>query len=223
MNKFILCFMALLLAFLTSHAQIMHDLQGKPYMEQAYTEVDGNPLLINNWVEGIIDFVNGKTVKVKVKYDLVKDVLLFQNKSDTTAMYFIEPVKGFTLNNAFINESNILPLVFNSGYPAIDAQTPASFYQIIAPGKMQLLRHYRKAIRTDQAFNSATVTKTFAYTDFYYLYADNKIIRIKPSQKSILAAMANKSTEIQAYLKNNTVDYKNDAALAKLFNYYNSL
>ena len=135
MNKFNLCFMALVLACLTTHAQIMHDLQGKPYMEQAYTEVDGNPLLINNWVEGAIDFVNGKTVKVKVKYDLVKDVLLFQNKSDTTAMYFIEPVKGFTLNNAFINESNILPLVFNSGYPAIDAQTPASFYQIIAPGK----------------------------------------------------------------------------------------
>jgi len=223
MNKFIVCLMVMVLGYLSTHAQIIHDLQGKPYMEKSYTEVDGTPYLIDSWTGATITFSNGKATNVKVKYDLVKDVLLFQHQGDSTAMYFIEPVKGFTLTNGFINESNILPLVFNSGYPAIDVQTPASFYQIIAPGKMQLLRHYRKAIRTDQAFNSATVTKTFAYTDFYYLYADNKIIRIKPSQKSILAAMANKSTEIQAYLKNNTVDYKNDAALAKLFNYYNSL
>ena len=192
-------------------------------MEQSYTEIDGNPFLINNWADGNIDFVNGKTGVVKVKYDLVKDVLLFQHKDDSTAMYFVDQVKGFTLTNSFINESSIIPLVFNSGYPAIDIQTTASFYQVITPGKVQLLRHYRKAIRTDQAFNSATVTKTFAFTDLYYLYADNKISRIKPSQKSILAAMANKSTEIQAYLKTTTVDYKNDAALAKLFNYYNSL
>jgi hypothetical protein len=223
MNKFITCFTAMVFACLAAHAQLMHDLQGKPYMEQSYTEIDGNPFLINNWADGNIDFVNGKTGVVKVKYDLVKDVLLFQHKGDSTAMYFVDQVKGFTLTNSFINESSIIPLVFNSGYPAIDIQTTASFYQVIAPGKVQLLRHYRKAIRTDQAFNSATVTKTFAFTDLYYLYADNKISRIKPSQKSILAAMANKSTEIQAYLKTTTVDYKNDAALAKLFNYYNSL
>ena len=223
MNKFVTCFMAMVFACLASHAQILHDLQGKPYMEQSYTEVDGDPFLINNWADGNIDFVNGKTGAVRVKYDLVKDVLLFQHKGDSTAMYFVDQVKGFTLTNSFIHESNILPLVFNSGYPVIDVQTTASFYQVIASGKMQLLRHYHKAIRTDQAFNSATVTKTFAFTDLYYLYANNKISRIKPSQKSILAAMADKSTEIQTYLKSNTVDYKNDAALAKLFNYYNSL
>ncbi|WP_419700721.1 hypothetical protein [Mucilaginibacter sp. NFX135] len=223
MNKFIACLIAMVSACLAAQAQYIHDLQGKPYMEQSYTEVEGNPFLISSWADGNIDFANGKKATIRVKYDLVKDVLLFQHKGDSTAMYFVDPVKGFTLTNSFINESNILPLVFNSGYPAIDVQTTTSFYQVVASGKMQLLRHYRKAIRTDQAFNSATVTKTFAFTDLYYLYADNKIVRIKPSQKSILAAMANKSTEIQAYLKTNTVDYKNDAALAKLFNYYNSL
>ncbi len=223
MNKFILCFMALLLAFFTSHAQIMHDLQGKPYMEQAYTEVDGNPLLINNWVEGAIDFVNGKTVKVKVKYDLVKDVLLFQNKSDTTAMYFVEPVKAFKLGSPVNEESDILLPAFNSGYPVIDSQTPASFYQVIACGKTQLLKHYRKVIRTDQAFNSATATKTFVQTDIYYLFANNQMSRIKPNQKSILTALSDKAEQLKGYMKSNTVDYKSDVSLAKLFSYYNSL
>jgi len=223
MNKFIIGFMAMVFGCLATHAQFIHDLQGKPYMEQSYTEVEGNPFFINGWADGNIDFVNEKKTTIRVKYDLVKDVLLFQHKGDSTAMYFVDPVKGFTLTNSFINESNMLPLVFSSGYPVIDAQTTASFYQVIAGGKIQLLRHYRKKIRVDQAFNSATATKTFDYTDIYYLYADNKIIRIKPSQKSILAAMGDKQVQIQNYMKSNAVNYKSDASLAKLFNYYNSL
>lgn len=223
MNKFIICFMAMVFGCLASHAQIIHDLQGKPYMEQSYTEVEGNPFLINGWAEGAIDFVNGKSVAIKVKYDLVKDLLLFQNKSDTTALYFIEPVKAFKFTSSAIEDSNILLPTFNSGYPAIDNQTSSSFYLVIAGGKTQLLKHYRKVIRADKPYGSATTSKTFVLTDIYYLFANNQISRIKPSQKSILAAMADKSTEIQAYLKNNAVDYKNDAALAKLFSYYNSL
>ncbi|MBB6108280.1 hypothetical protein [Mucilaginibacter lappiensis] len=223
MNKFITCFTALVLACLTAHAQVIHDVQGNPYMEQSYTEVEGNPLLINSWVEGAIDFVNGKTVTSKVKYDLVKDALLFQNKSDTTALYFVEPVKAFKLNSPVGEESDILLPIFNSGYPAIDSQTPASFYQVIAGGKTQLLKHYRKVIRTDQAFNSATATKTFVLTDIYYLFANNQISRIKPNQKSILTALSDKTEQLKAYMKSNAVDYKSDVSLAKLFNYYNSL
>ena len=49
MNKFIICFMTMVFGCLASHAQIIHDLQGKPYMEQSYTEVEGNPFLINSW------------------------------------------------------------------------------------------------------------------------------------------------------------------------------
>jgi len=223
MNKFITCVMAMVFGCLAARAQFIHDLQGKPYMEQSYTEIEGDPFLINGWADGNIDFVNGKKTTVRVKYDLVKDVLLFQHKGDSTAMYFVDQVKGFTLTNSFINESDILPLVFSSGYPVIDAQTTTSFYQVIAGGKTQLLRHYRKKIRVDQAFNSATATKTFDYTDIYYLYADNKIIRIKPSTKSILTAMGDKQAQIQSYMKSNVVNYKSDASLAKLFNYYNSL
>jgi len=215
--------MALVLACLTTQAQVIHDVQGKPYMEQSYTEVEGNPLLVNNWVEGAIDFVNGKTVTIKVKYDLVKDALLFQNKSDTTAMYFVEPVKAFKLNNPVGEESDILLPIFNSGYPTIDSQTPASFYQVIARGKTQLLKHYRKVIRSDRAFNSATTVKTFVLTDIYYLFANNQISRIKPNQKNILTALSDKAEQLKAYMKSNAIDYKSDVSLAKLFDYYNSL
>jgi hypothetical protein len=204
-------------------AQYIHDLQGKPYTEQSYTDIDGSPFLINNWADAAIDFVNGKTGSVRIKYDLMKDVLLFQHKGDSTGMYFVEPVKAFKLTSSVVEDSNILLPTFSSGYPVIDNQTPASFYLVIASGKAQLLKHYRKTIRTDQAFNSATATKTFVLTDIYYLFINNQISRIKPSAKSILTALGDKAEQLKAYMKSNTVDYKNDVSLAKLFSYYNSL
>jgi hypothetical protein len=79
-------------------------------------------------------------------------------------------------------------------------------------------------IHTNQAFNSATTTKTFAMKDAnYYLLADNKIAKIKPSPKTVIAALNNKADKVQAYLKSTKIDFKSDKDLAKLFTYYNSL
>jgi hypothetical protein len=55
------------------------------------------------------------------------------------------------------------------------------------------------------------------------VFINNQITRIKPSQKSILAALGDKADQLQGYMKSNTVNYKSDVALAKLFSYYNSL
>ncbi len=224
MNKFIVCFLAIMtLNRFAAGAQYINDLQGKPYMEHSYTEVDGSAYLIANWAAGTVTFVNGKTITAPIKYDLVRDELLFQNKGDSAAMSFVEPVKGFGFTNAAIEESNIIPPVFSSGFPAVDSQTPASFYQVIADGKTKLLRYYKKTIRTDKAFNSATSTKTFVLINLYYVFINNQITKIKPGQKTILAALNDKAGQLQTYMKSNTVNYKNDADLAKLFTYYNSL
>jgi hypothetical protein len=224
MNKYIFCFLTIMtISNLVARAQYLNDIQGKPYMEQSYTEVEGSPYLIANWATGAVKLVNGKSITAKLKYDLIKDELLFQNKRDSVALSFVDPVQYFSFNDVAIDESNIAPLVFGSGYPPVDNQTQASFYQVIADGKVKLLKHYKKTIRVDKAFNSATSTQTFVLADVYYVFINNQITRIKPSQKSILAALGDKADQLQGYMKSNTVNYKSDVALAKLFSYYNSL
>ncbi len=214
---------AMLLAGVKASAQYLHDYQGKAYTEQSYTDVDGSPYLTTNWFAGTVQLANGKNVNAKLKYDLLKDELLFQNPKDSVPMVFVDPVKGFTFNLFKIDESNLVPLVFSNGYPAADNQTPVSFYQVIADGKVKLLKYYHKIIRTDQAFNSASATKTFVLIDFYYLLAGNKIVRIKPGKKVLLAMLNDKADKIEAYLKSTGIDYKSDLDLAKLITYYNSL
>lgn len=226
MNKYIFCLLAIIVPAtfkVSAQVKFLNDVQGKPYMEQSYTMVEGSAYLIPNWAEGKVDFVNGKTTTLPIKYDLIKDELLFHSKTDSVAFAFVDQVKGFSFTSSVIEESNILMPVFNSGYPAVDGQTPASFYQVIADGKVKLLKHYKKIIRTEKAFNSATSTRSFVLSDVYYLFIDNQITRIKPGQKTILAALGDKADQLKRYMQSNKIDYKNDAALANLFSYYNSL
>ncbi|QEC77031.1 hypothetical protein [Mucilaginibacter ginsenosidivorax] len=205
--------------------QILNDNQGKPVMEQSYIDVEGSPYLTATWLPGIVSLANGKTVAAKLKYDLVKDELLFQSPRDSMALAFVTPVKSFRFDIVgTIDESSLAPLIFSNGYPAIDEQTEASFYQVVADGKAKLLKRYKKVIHSNQAFNSATTTKTFALRDaVYYLLADNKIIRVKPTPKTIAAALADKTDQVQTFIKTNKIDFKSDRDLAKLFTYYNSL
>jgi hypothetical protein len=226
MKKYTLCFLVVWFIMSGSfivEAQYLKDPTGKQYMLQSYTEVEGNPFFINNWVPGSVILTSSQTYTTPLKYDLVGDELLFRNKLDSSAMSFVDPVQSFSLNEPSIEESDLTPLVFSSGYPAIDKQTPASFYQVIADGKTKLLKHYKKIIRVDKAFNSATAVKTFFLIEEYYLFVNNQITKIKPNQKAILVALADKTDQLQKYLKSNTINYKSDAALAKLFSYYNSL
>jgi hypothetical protein len=207
-----------------AQTQMLNDNQGKPVMEQNYIDVEGSPYLVPNWFPGKVNLVSGKTMLAKLKYDLIKDELLFQSPRDSLALAFVEPVRSFSFDTFGIPESNLLPLVFGSGYPAIDEQTPASFYQVIADGKVKVLKRYKKIIHSDQVFNSATVTKTFALKDaVYYLLMNDKIGRIRPGSKVILTALNDKAEKMQTYIKSAKVDYKSDTDLAKLFNYYNSL
>jgi hypothetical protein len=205
-------------------SQILNDNQGKPVMEQGYIDVEGSPYLNANWFPGIVNLASGKAVTAKIKYDMVKDELLFQSPRDSMALAFVTPVKSFSFGVFGVDETNLVPLIFSNGYPDIDDQTQASFYQVIADGKVSLLKRYKKVIHSDQAFNSATTTKTFAMRDaVYYLLANGKIEKFKPSQKAAISAMNNNADKVQAFIKSSKIDFKSDKDLAKLFIYYNSL
>ncbi len=205
-------------------SQILNDNQGKPVMQQGYTDVEGSPYLNANWFPGVVNLAGGKAVTAKIKYDLVKDELLFQSPRDSMALAFVTPVKSFSFGVFGVDETSLVPLVFSNGYASIDDQTTASFYQVIADGKVKLLKRYRKVIHSDQAFNSATTTKSFVMRDaVYYLIKDGKIEKFKTSQKTVLAALNDKADKLQTFIKTNKIDFESDKDLAGLFTYYNSL
>lgn len=213
----------LLLLCMQAKAQYLSDYSGRPYYLKTYAEIQGSPLLSDNWVNGTVTFANGKTATAILNYNLYGDELLFKNPKDSAVLSFVDPVKSFSLKDAAIEECDITDLSFSSGFPVIDDQTAKTFYLVVGEGKIKLLKCYKKKVIESKDFSSQITTKSFLSANSYYLFSNNQMVKIKPNQKAILAAMNDKATQVQDYIKKNSVNFKSDAALAKLFGYYNSL
>ena len=217
------CVFVLLLLCVKAKAQYLSDYTGRPYYLKTNDGIQGSALLTDNWLNGTVYFVNGKIANAILNYNIYGDELLFKSPRDSSVQAFVDPVKGFSIKGIALDESDQTDMNFSSGFPAVDDQTPKTFYQVVGDGKVKLLRYYKKKVLESTGFASQVTTKTFTLANSYYIFVNNQMTKIRPSQKTILAAMSDKGDKMQEYIKTNKVNFKSDAALAKLFSYYNSL
>lgn len=222
MKNFLLALALCLAAYGTVNAQYLVDIQGKPYTEISYTEVEGDPYLVSDWVNGVVYLPGDKKFDIALKYDSYGGRLLYRSKTGEM-MEFETKVTGFTINSFDTEISDVSPLMFSNGYPAAGKQTAASFYQLVGDGKVKLLKYYKKLIQDEKAFNSATTKRSFFADKYYYVFANNQMIPVNANKKSILKALPAHASEMETYLKTTGINFKSDADLAKLFAYYDSL
>jgi hypothetical protein len=215
MKTLSITFLLTFLISISSNAQIyIQDVDGKPLSERNATDIVGSPFLNNEFIDGKVTLTNGnKYENIPLKYSAFKDELYFKNPKDGSLLSFVVPVKDFEL----------LGLTYICGLPAIDDFTDKSFYALIADGKMKLLIKNYKIILENKPFDSATIEKKFEDIKMYYVLKDGKMIRFKPSKKDLLMIFADKNSEIDNYLKKEKIDFKNNADLAKVFEYYDTL
>lgn len=195
-------------------AQFLQDIQGRVITEQSFTDVIGTPFFNNEFVDGNVVLTNGDKFKnVPIKYSSYGDELFFKNPKDGTLLSFVVPVKSFEL----------LGQTYVNGLPAIDNFTKKSYYVLVADYKVKLFVKNYKTILVNKPYNSASIEKKFEDNKAYYIFKDDKMMRFRPSKKDLLATFYDKSAEIDAFLKKEKLDFKNDIDLAKVFQYYSSL
>lgn len=208
---------ALLYLFLAPGASaqgIMSDYMGRPVFEKRYTDVKGSPYLSDEWIEGSVKLENGKAFQgVKLKYDQVADELMFLDASGKEQL-FVDPVLEFRLGDK----------LFRRGYPAADGASPAAYYEVLTEGKTDLLKLTSKKVFEETPYNSATKIRTIRANESYYIGVSNlKLTKIRKDKKSLLAALDGKGAELEAYIKSNRLDLKQDSDMVRLVNYYNTL
>lgn len=196
---------------------LSNDMMGSPIHTLAYENVNGSPYLSDVWEAGTAKLKKGLTYKENVflKYNMMDDELYFKSKTGDPLL-FVDAVSEFTINSK-TGEKH-----YKSGYN-IDGYTDRSFFEILADGSAQLLKKNKKVIIENKQYNSASVDKSFDDVSKYYVLLNGKATQVKKDKKSILTALGNKQTELEAYIKKESLNLKNDADLAKLFIYYNSL
>lgn len=200
----------------TVKGQIVEDRFGNAVKAKVYTEVEGFPYLLNDaWNSASVTLSDGTVFKsVPVKYDLIEEKLYYKGKSEET-MEFVSPVKSFVFD-----ATNKL---YRNGYTAITEYPANSFFEVLADGKTQLLKKTFKKIAENKIYGSATITKSFIENVKYYLFINGAAVPIKGDKKAVLVALANKQTELEAYIKQNNLNLKKDDDFAKLITYYNTL
>jgi hypothetical protein len=194
--------------------ELLQDHMGRAVTVKQYVDVQGTPYLMDEWVTGSAKFNNGNVFEgLKLKYDQVEDVLMFQDKAGNEQL-FVDPVLEFVIDKR----------VFRRGYKPIDGASPMAFYEVLSDGKTQLLKRTTKKVNEDVSYSSATKVKSIVETNVYYISkSENQLIKVKKDRKSILNVLGDKSAELEAYFKANRPDLKLDAEMVKLMDYYNSI
>jgi hypothetical protein len=231
MKRFVvLLFVNLLVARSASYAQYgqiqqtlqLVDIKGGPVEEKKYVDVVGDQYLHTDWQNGAIMLESNQIVTAPLKFDAYNNILLFKDKDDKE----LQPknaLKGFIINISDKEISDMVPLMFVKGFPPTGKQNEDTFYQMIADGKVKLLKLHRKKIQEQSTFTSGVVTKTFKLYQSYFIVKDNQLIAVDPGKKSLSRALPDHSVDIDAYFKNHSINFSSDNDLRTFFVWYNTL
>jgi hypothetical protein len=138
-------------------------------------------------------------------------------------MAFVEPVKEFSIIYTYTEDNLPLTKHYRNGYQDISNTTPKSYFEVIGDGKLQLIKKTSKTILETKEYNSASKIKSFQDYTRYFLVIAGKAVPVKNAKKSILTTIPDKQQQLQTFAKLNDLNFKSDADLAKLMNFYNSL
>ncbi len=213
MERFVCkCVLAILLLFsLKLKAQFVEDIYGTPYMSKQEGEIDGSPFFLNSWNKGIVILMNEKKIKdIELNYEQYLDQPVFKDKTGNILLFEF-PVREFVITTP-INSYH-----FKNGYLTDEKH----YYQILVSGSVTLLKRDIKVINTIKQYSSASITKSYQQVIAYYLFKDNKLLKLSGSLKKI-EAILNDRKEVSDFIKREKIDMKNQDDLISLISFYNS-
>ncbi len=198
-------------------AQYAEDFRTKAVLEKQYVDIKGSPFLNEDWSAGVVKMADGSTYKdMSLKFDQVSGELIFKNRDGKT-MGFADPVSEFRLTG-----KDQVSRLFRNGFKTGQANSERSFYEVLYDGGTILLKDPKKNIVEHRAYNSSTAVKSIVEPPAYYLKINGQLVKIKKDKKAVLSALGN-SSQLDKYIQDNKLNLKEDADLAKLMLYYDSI
>ncbi|WP_231427023.1 hypothetical protein [Pedobacter sp. Leaf250] len=179
------------------------------------SDFEGSPYLFSDWQKAVVQFGTGiEPASNEVKYDLLADLLVLKGK-DGEEYEFKDQPKEFLVTST--------KELYKNGFSPIDKFTDKTFYQVIYDGKVKFLKKVTKTVIDSKGYNTATVTRKIADdTNYYLVKADNKIVKVKYNEKSIVSALG-RNDELSKYIKENKIEVKSIDGIIKVLSYYDTL
>ena len=187
-----------------------------------YEGIDGHPYFIEKFMDATIGVSTGVVFNgVKARIDLYKQEIHFRLPSDSERIALPGLITEIILYDTV--KSGIQSYKFQSGYPEVDNLKRDTYFQVLSDGKITMLKSSIKKINKSKNEMSGEVSSQFDTYEDYYLYAKYEMKRIKKDKEYLLNLLADKRNEMEAYAKDQKLNFKSIDSIKKLVDYYNSL
>lgn len=206
---------------INSQNMFLQDVNGNPLMLRSNYDIQGSPYYSDTYCRANIKVIKGKTYTgIEVKLNLEDNRIIYKI-ADGKEMEAIVPIEFIEFTDCLDNGN---PVIFRSGFPAVDNQTYAHFYQVLDSGNVQLLK-FRKINFTDQKpYGSGSVLRKYEVNTSYYAYSPGKgMVPLGRGNEQALQALSDKKSQVNNFISDRNIRMKKEDDLVKLFSFYNSL
>jgi hypothetical protein len=199
-----------------------YNIRGRPFTNKDALNVEGSPLLDNEWKKGTVYFKDGTAAKdVELKFNLEKNELYFNRNGEMFT--FNDPVASFRLEMQSGGKTE--ELLFRSGFPANGRHSMESLYEVVLDGAKFQVINYRFSYLADAYVYGGSSKKKFTPNEELYVFdvAFGKITRIKRSEAAVVDAMPDLKEKISKICSTKRLKMKTNADLIILFTELNNL
>lgn len=190
-------------------------------------EVQGTPLLLPYWTRGRVLTSNGPVNAVWLKYNLASGQLLWRRPAGDSLEINTIGVIEFTLGDSLHRGKTTFRRYLTARTQNLALRT-AFFEVVYDAGKSALLCQRTKELTqlgsSSPSLTAARPPSWRGQSQFFIKRTDNILSPVRLTEKSILAALAAPSAPaLTTYAKQNHLSFRQEADVAKLLAYYDTL
>ena len=223
-SKFLLLSMVFSCFMATAQSQInigggqnLQALNGAPLTPDKVLELQGSYFFNDEFLPATLVDASGKEYKdKKIKFNL-KSNIIYYTDWDGKLMQATSDIRKL-----IITETD-KTTVFENFFPSIDGLDAGTYYKVIINGSAKLLLSTQFSEVEYKEFNSAVTTKRVDKVYQLYGAANGSIKKLTKGEAELLELLKDKSTEVTAFIKQNSLKCKKQSDYETVFSYYNGL
>jgi len=192
-----------------------YNIRGKPFTNPDASNIEGSPLLNQDWGKGTVYFKDGAVAQnLDLKFNLEKNELYFNREGEM--FLFNDPIMSFRMN--YSSGSGKKEVHFRSGYPVNGRLLKETFYEVLEDGAKFQFVAYRFTYLADSYRYGGQSKKVFTENEELYVYdvAFGKMIKIKRSESSLVEGLPDYKDKIVAVIRDNKLKLKTNEDVKKV-------
>jgi hypothetical protein len=170
----------------------------------------GTPFFDTEFLPANIVLATGQRYEnVLVKINLLSNEVIYKTP-EGKELAVLPPIKQVELNK----NGNLL--FFEYGFPVYEKQSQKTIYQVLAKGKVSLIKYFFVQVTEAKPYSSATMLRTIEQFPKLFLYDQSMSLKKAPkSNEDLLSLYKEDATKIQSILQKNNLKIKKEEDFIK--------